>query len=121
MSDELLAESWGDTNDAEMCWRIRASGLPLSAEDERLVRRLYDEHDNRESVYDLHRLNVLCHQAIGWAKGETRRAELEALRADADARADMAHANHAGALKHERERRLAAEARLKELEEKCRE
>lgn len=47
---------------------------------------------------------------IAWL--EARLGAEEGLCADAEARADITHANHAGALRAERERRLAAEAEL---------
>ncbi len=68
---ELDAETWDATNDGEMCWRIRESGLPLSDEDARLVRKLFDVGE-KASVYDLYRLNMLCHQAIGWRKAASK-------------------------------------------------
>jgi hypothetical protein len=66
--EELFTEVWHSTNDVEMCWRIRTSGLPLDEDDTRLVARLYDQVDTRASVYDLYRLNMLCHQAVGWVR-----------------------------------------------------
>lgn len=67
---------WDSTNDLEMCWRIRESGMPLDEDDARLVAHLFDECDTRASVYDLHRLNMLCHQAIGYLKAKAEYAIL---------------------------------------------
>lgn len=64
-----LPPVWNSENDMEMCWRIRESGMPLDEDDARLVRHLFDECETSPSVYDLHRLNMLCHQAIGYVKG----------------------------------------------------
>jgi hypothetical protein len=61
-------ETWNASNGYEMARFVAASGLALDDDDTRLVRRLFDEHDTIASVYDLHRLNMLCQQAIGWAK-----------------------------------------------------
>lgn len=71
-ASDLDRECWDSTNDGEMCWRIRSSGMPLDEDDARLVRRLFDACDQQASVYDLHRLNMLCHQAIGWRKAARR-------------------------------------------------
>lgn len=66
---ELLDDAhWNTTDDGEMCWRLRASGYPLDAEDAALVERLYDNVGTRASVYDLYRLNMLCQQAVGWCR-----------------------------------------------------
>ena len=74
-------DTWNSSNDGEMCWFIRGSGLALDDDDARLVRRLFDEHDTIASVYDLHRLNMLCQQAIGWMKraDHVRDDETEAI------------------------------------------
>lgn len=77
MSD-LMNECWHDTNDAEMCYRIRASKMPLSLEDARLVARLFDQVESNPSIYDLHRLNLLCHQAIGYMKAMEEILDLKA-------------------------------------------
>ncbi len=70
--EELVSEVWTPEDDGEMCWRLRTSGMPLSAEDTRLVIRLFDIGE-RASVYDLHRLNLLCHQAVGWCRAKDPR------------------------------------------------
>lgn len=70
-------ESWNSTNAMEMSHIVSLSGLELDEADERLVAK-HDDGDDRASVYDLHRLNVLCYQAIGWSKAgrATRGAEV---------------------------------------------
>ncbi len=66
---ELVSERWVPENDGEMCWRLRTSKMPLDDDDLRLVKKLFDVGE-RASVYDLYRLNLLCHQAIGWVRAK---------------------------------------------------
>lgn len=66
---ELTRDVWNTIDDGEMCWRLRKSGYPLNYEDRHLIAKLFDDGE-RASVYDLHRLNMLCQQAVGWMRAQ---------------------------------------------------
>jgi hypothetical protein len=59
--------TWDSANPWGMADYVMASGMRLSDDEARLVRRAH-EGGHTWSVYQLHELNVMCIEARGWMR-----------------------------------------------------